>query len=136
MKSIEGGYSAAKGRRFAFTVVGAFAVLAVVAYLRNRSLTFEVLGALAIVLGLGGLVVPSRLQPVERVWMAFAHALSRVTTPIFMGIVYFVVLTPMAFLRRLAGGNPMVHKLEADSYWVTRPKADPEAARKRMERQF
>lgn len=136
MKSQQNGYSGAKGRRFAFTVAGAFAVLAVVAYLRNRSFAFDVLGTLAIVLSFAGLVVPSRLQAVERAWMAFAHALSRVTTPIFMGIVYFGVLTPIAFIRRLAGGNPMVHKLKADSYWVTRPKSDPEAARKRMERQF
>jgi hypothetical protein len=53
-----------------------------------------------------------------------------------MGIVYFVVLTPIAFLRRLAGGNPMTHEIADDGYWVTRVKPDPEASRKRMERQF
>jgi hypothetical protein len=129
-------YSAAKGRRFALTLAGAFAVLAIIGYLRHRRVTFEVLGALAVVMGLAGVVIPSKLEPVERGWMAFAHALSKVTTPIFMGIVYFVVLTPIAFLRRLAGGNPMTHEIADDGYWVTRVKPDPEASRKRMERQF
>lgn len=129
-------YTSAKGRRFALTLAGAFALLSMVAYLRHRTVTFDVLGTLAIVMAVAGLVVPSRLEPVERGWMALAHALSRVTTPIFMGIVYFVVLTPMALIRRLAGGNPMVHKIQTDSYWVARTKADPEAARRRMERQF
>jgi len=129
-------YSAAKGRRFALTLAAAFAVLATIAYLRHRPVTLEVLGILAVVMALAGIAIPSMLEPVERGWMALAHALSKVTTPIFMGIVYFVVLTPMAFIRRLAGGNPMTHKIAGDSYWVARAKPDPEASRKRMERQF
>jgi hypothetical protein len=99
-------------------------------------MTFDVLAVLAVMFALSGLVLPSKLEPVERGWMAIAHALSRVTTPIFMGIVYFVVLTPIAFVRRLAGGNPMVHGAESDSYWVSRARPDPETARRRMERQF
>jgi hypothetical protein len=39
--------------------------------------------------------------------MGFAQALSRVTTPIFMGIVYFLVITPIAAIRRAVGGNPL-----------------------------
>ena len=136
MKSPASSYTAANGRRFALTLAGAFAVLSVVAYLRHRGVTFDVLMTLAITMAAAGLVVPSRLEPVERGWMGLAHGLSRVTTPIFLGIVYFVVLTPIAIVRRLAGGNSMVHKIEADSYWVTRTKSDPEAARRRMERQF
>lgn len=129
-------YTASKGRRFAFTLAIAFAVLGLVAYLRHRSITFDVLAILAAIFAIAALVVPSRLEPVERGWMALAHALSKVTTPIFMGIVYFVVLTPIAFIRRLVGGNPVVHAAKADSYWVTRTMSDAATARKRMERQF
>lgn len=111
-------------------------MLALIAFLRHRRVTLEVLAALAMVMGFAALAIPSRLEPVERGWMALAHALSKVTTPIFMGIVYFVVLTPIAFIRRLAGGNPMAHKIVGDSYWVARTRSEPEAARKRMERQF
>lgn len=136
MKSTQTVYTSAKGRRFALTLAGAFAALATAAYLRHRAVTFGVLATLTAVLGFAALVIPSRLEPVEKGWMAFARALSRVTTPIFMGIVYFVVLTPMALLRRVGGGNPMVHKLDGGTYWVTRAKSDPEAARRRMERQF
>jgi hypothetical protein len=129
-------YSAAKGRLFALTLAGAFAVLGAIAYLRHRQATLEVLGSLAIIMAVAALIVPSKLEPVERAWMALAHALSRVTTPIFMAIVYFVVLTPIALIRRLGGGNPLVHKLNDDSYWVPRVKMDPDAMRRRMERQF
>lgn len=136
MKSTAAVYTSAKGRRFALTLAGAFAVLGIIAYLRHRAVTFDVLATLAAIFAVAGVAIPSRLEPVERGWMALAHAISKVTTPIFMGIVYFVVLTPIALIRRLAGGNPMTHKAESDSFWVSRTKTDPEAARKRMERQF
>ncbi|HUQ46689.1 MAG TPA: SxtJ family membrane protein [Gemmatimonadaceae bacterium] len=129
-------YTASKGRRFAITLAGAFAMLGLIAYLRHRSLTTNVLVTLAAAFAIAALLIPSKLEPVERGWMAMAHALSKVTTPIFMGIVYFVVLTPTALIRRMAGGNPMTHKAESDSFWIARPKTDPEAARRRMERQF
>lgn len=129
-------YTAATGRRFAFTLCGAFAVLGLIAFLRHREVTWNVMAILSVALGIAGLAVPARLQPVERAWMGLAHLLSKITTPIFMGIVYFLILTPFAFVRRLAGGNPMRHKLDGDSYWAKREPVLPEAARLRMERQF
>jgi hypothetical protein len=82
-------------------------------------------------LTLGGLVIPGSLGPVYRAWMGFAHALSRVTTPIFMGIVYFLVITPIAVIRRAVGGNPLRAHRGATG-WVNR-KDDP---RGDLSRQF
>ena len=66
------------------------------------------LGALGGALALAGLVVPRDLGPVERAWMGLAHPISKVTTPIFMGVMYFLVLTPIrgrcAGLRRQPAG--------------------------------
>jgi hypothetical protein len=38
-----------------------------------------------------------------------------------MGVVYFVVLTPIGIARRVFGGNPMKHPAVEDSYWRIRP---------------
>lgn len=129
-------YDSAKGRRFALTLAAAFALLAVISWWRGREWVPVVLGALAAVLGTAAIAAPSRLGPIERGWMAFAHTLSKVTTPILMGIVYFVVLAPIGFLRRAAGGNPLVHKPDDGSYWITRPSVAPTDRQRRMERQF
>ena len=111
--------TAAEGRRFGFTVGGAFLVFAGVAWWRGHPLTTTVLVSLGGGLALAGLVVPTLLGPVERAWMALAHAISKVTTPIVMGVMYLLVLTPVGLLRRLAG-NPMVHTPANDSYWKPR----------------
>lgn len=113
--------TAAQGRRFGLTVGGAFLVLAAVAYWRQRTTVAEVLGVLGGLLAVAGLAIPTQLGPVERAWMQLAHAISKVTTPIVMGLMYLVVLTPIGILRRLFGGNPMVHKQAQGSYWKSRP---------------
>lgn len=96
-----------EGRKFALTLAIAFGVLAGVSWWRTSPRATLVFGALAVALLLGGLLVPGKLGPVYRAWMGFAHALSKITTPIFMGIVYFLVITPIAAIRRTLGGNPL-----------------------------
>ena len=129
-------YSAARGRRFAVTLFIAFAVLALIAAWRGRETALVVFGSIAVVLAISGLAAPASLQPVERAWMSFAHALSRITTPIFMGIVYFVLLTPVGLIRRATGRNALVREAKDDSYWIRRQSSDREKVRRRMERQF
>lgn len=68
--------------------------------------------------------------------MAFARAISHVTTPLFMAIVYFVVITPTALVRRKLGKRTLGPPRSASTFWVERERRDPEAARRRMERQF
>jgi hypothetical protein len=129
-------YTATKGRKFGLTVGGAFAVIALVSLSRDHMVAPKILGAIASALIAGALIAPRSLQPVEKAWMRLAHAISRVTTPIFMAIVYFVVLTPFGILRRTFGRNPIEHKPVDGSYWIARHARDSEKERLSMERQF
>lgn len=111
----------AQGRRFGLTVGGAFLVFAAIAWWRGSPTATNVFGALGAVLSVAGLAVPTMLGPVERAWMKLAHLISKVTTPIVMGAMYLLVLTPVGLLRRTLGGNPMVHTPDGGSYWKSRP---------------
>ena len=111
----------AQGRRFGLTVGGAFLVFAAIAWWRGSPTATNVFGALGAVLSVSGLAVPTMLGPVERAWMKLAHLISKVTTPIVMGVMYLLVLTPVGLLRRTLGGNPMVHTPDGGSYWKSRP---------------
>ena len=113
----------AEGRKFGLTVGAAFGVLAAVSWWRGHQIPVYVFGGLAAALILGGLIVPGSMGPVNRAWMRFAEILSKVTTPIFMGIVFFLVITPVGLLMRLFGRNPMRHKAVDNSYWAPRSDA-------------
>jgi hypothetical protein len=112
--------TAAQGRKFGLTVGIAFLVLAAIARWRGHPLTFTVLASLGGLLAAGGLLVPSYMGPVERAWMGMAHAISKVTTPIVMGAVYFGVLTPVGLVMRLTGRNPLRHADAGDGFWKVR----------------
>jgi hypothetical protein len=111
--------TAPEGRKFAYTLAAAFGGLAALLWWRERRIVATALAGLAGALALAGLLLPGRLGPVYRGWMGFAHALAKVTTPIFMGVVYFFVITPVALARRALGGNPL-RAHHGSSGWVDR----------------
>ena len=110
-----------EGRKFGLTVGAAFLALGGLLAWRGRATGSAVCLALGGALGLAGLLLPARLGPVHRAWTALGQLLSKVTTPIFMGIVYFLVLTSTGWIMRLFGRNPVRRSPQAGSFWVKRP---------------
>lgn len=113
-------FTARDGRRFGVQVGIAFAVLGALLLWRDRTVLASIGGTLSALLVLGGLLVPARLGPVYRGWMAVALAISRVTTPIFMAIVYYLVLTPTGLVMRAVGRNPLRPSGDEETNWVWR----------------
>jgi hypothetical protein len=112
--------SRGEGRRFGLTLGAAFLALAGLAAWRGHSLEARAFVGLGGALAAAALLAPALLGPVRRFWMAFAAAISSVTTPAFMGLVYFAVLTPTGLVRRLAGHNRLARSRHAKSFWVAR----------------
>ena len=123
-----------EGRRFGFTLAGAFAMLAAAAWWRDHGTAASVLAGGAGALAVAGIAIPTYLGPFERAWMGVAHAISRITTPIVMATLYLGLLLPVGVIRRALGGNPLVHPERDGSFWRERPES---ARRTRsMRRQF
>lgn len=125
-------FSAREGRKFGFPVGAAFLLLTGVLTWRGHAVPAYVTAAAGAFLIAGALTVPSRLGPVYRAWMALALAISKVTTPVFMSLLYFVVLTPAGAIRRTFGSNPLKRPLTGTNYWVSRD----DARRGDLRRQF
>ena len=117
MNSSSTEFTASDGRKFAFPVGIAFLVLAGLLFWREKETLFRIAAGLGSLLLVAGVVLPGKLGPVYRAWMRMALAISKVTTPIFMGVVYFVVLTPTGLLMRLVGKKPIRHEPRNGSFW-------------------
>lgn len=115
--------SPAEGRKFGLTVGAAFGVLAALMWWRDHQTPLYVFGALCVGLLTAGLLVPGQLGPVYRAWMGLALLISKITTPVFMGIVFFVVIMPVGLLMRAFGRNPVRHQPVNGSYWAPRSDA-------------
>jgi uncharacterized membrane protein YedE/YeeE len=95
-------------RNFGFVTGGMFAILfgLLLPWLLDRPWPvwpWLVLGVLA---G-SGLILPEMLRPVYAVWMRFGLIASKVTTPIVLGIVFFLIISPMAVFRKWFGLDAM-----------------------------
>jgi hypothetical protein len=122
-----------QGRKFGLTVGIAFLVLAALLHFwRHRELAAAVAASLGTLLVLAALAIPTRLGPLERAWMGLARLISKVTTPVFMAIVFFVVVTPIGMAMRLMGRRALVHPERDGGFWA--PPAS--GGRSDIERQF
>ena len=124
----------AEGRRFGLTVGGAFLLVSAITWYRGHVTIAVALGCIGAALVLAGLLVPTRMRPVEQSWMRIADAISVVTVPVAMASIYFVVITPVGLLRKAIGGNPLHHVEQDGTFWKSRHTGAPSAAR--MQRQF
>lgn len=124
--------TAAEGRKFGLTVGAAFLAIGGILAWRGRGPASIITLSLGGLLVASSLLVPTRLGPVQRAWMGLAHAISRVTTPVFMSIVYYLVLMPTGLVRRAVAQNPLRRTQSETTYWIDH---DPSASGG-MERQF
>ena len=125
-----------EGRRFAFTLAVALLAVAGVAWLRSSPplpLLARALSGIAAGLLVAGIFIPGYLGPVQHAWMGLAHALSRVTMPILMAIVYFIVIAPIGLVRRAMGQDALKRTAAGNSFWVVRAGHEQRAD---IERQF
>jgi predicted membrane metal-binding protein len=83
------------------------------------------------VLGAWGLVAPMSLRPVYRLWIRFGLLMSRITTPLIMGLVFYLAVTPMALGLKILGKDPMRRRLDdSQTYRVPSEKAPPDSLKR------
>jgi hypothetical protein len=76
------------------------------------------------------------LGPLNRLWLKLGDLLGRITGSVLLGVVFYIMLTPIALLKRLSGNKSMDidFSLDKPSFWVTRK--NKEISGKDFERQF
>ena len=64
------------------------------------------------------------LTPLNKTWIKFGEILGSIIAPIVMGLVYFVILTPVSLIVRLFGKDLLGLRFlkEKNTYWVKRKK--------------
>lgn len=79
---------------------------------------------------------PALLAPLNRLWTRFGLLLHRVVNPLVMGVMFFLLITPMGLVLRLLGKDPMRLRRDpaAASYWIVREPPGP--APETMKQQF
>lgn len=70
-----------------------------------------------------GIINSKLLYPLNKAWVKFGEILGMIIAPIVMGLVYFIILTPISLLVRLFGKDLLkLKKNKSSTYWIKREK--------------
>ena len=110
-------------KSFGITFAVVFGLIAAWLYWRKHVPIYSVLAAVAAILFFAaGFLAPQTLRPINLIWLKFGLLLHKIVNPIIMGLLFFLVFTPMGFIMRRSGKDPLSLKRDgaAQSYWVPR----------------
>jgi len=63
------------------------------------------------------------LTPLNKIWLYFGIALGKLVSPIVMGFIFFLVVTPIGIIMRLLGKDILnLKKKSKGSYWINKVK--------------
>lgn len=75
---------------------------------------------IALGLALAGLLVKAVARGVDWLWQKLTGALGWVSSRLLLGVVFFLFLTPIAWLYRRFTGDPLKLRRQKDSYFFVR----------------
>jgi hypothetical protein len=108
-------------RNFGLLVGGVFAILGVLTLWRGKPI-YPWLLILGLVLMTLGAIASRTLKHIYLVWMGLALVLGFVVSHVILTVFFFLVITPIGLIARLAGKDFLRLKLDrqAKSYWIPR----------------
>ena len=105
-----------KIREFTYVVGGVLVALGLFAAYRGHVSTSGWMGGIGTALVVLGILSPMLLLPLYRLWMGLAIVLGVVVGNVLLTLFYFLMVTPIGFLRRLFRRAPVD---KGESYWIS-----------------
>jgi|TARA_B110000858_G_C17677949_1_gene415146 hypothetical protein len=80
-----------------------------------------------------GLINSNLLSPLNKIWFNFGKLLSKIITPLIMGVIFFLVVTPIGLIMRVLGKDILSLKYNENSksYWI-----EKDGIKSKMKNQF
>ncbi len=133
IKNIES--SRKKLREFGLLIGAVLIIIALFLFYSERA-SFIYFGAAGGLLILAGLLSPKVLLPFQKTWMILSVILGYFSTRLILGILFYIVITPMGIAAKLFGKDFLERKLDkkSKSYWHYNRKKEYD--KEETERQF
>jgi hypothetical protein len=122
----EEGVKISSDRSFGLVFAGLFALLGTSSVYHSGTRWYYWF-PLAALFGVLAYIAPGVLAPLNRLWAKFGHLLHMIISPVLLGILFYLCISPIGFLMRLVGKDPMRRKFEptTKSYWIARTPPGP-----------
>ena len=99
-----------------------FLIISLFPFLKNENIRIWSI-IIALFFLILGLMNSKILTPLNKIWFKFGILLGSFVSPIVMGIVFFVIVTPTSLIMRVLGKNLLnLKKGNKKTYWIERSK--------------
>ena len=122
-------------RKFGITLGIVFGLLGGLFLWREKPY-YPYLFALSLFFLFFGLLFPTLLKPIHKVWMGLALILGSIMTRVILSVLFYLVITPLGLISKLSGKDFLDLKFDksVSSYWISRKNITFEKAN--YEKQF
>ena len=117
--------SGSSNKSFGIVFFIVFLLIAIYPLINNGELRIWSL-VVAIIFFILGLINSKVLTPLNKLWFRFGLLLGKIVSPLIMGIIFFFVVTPTAFIMRIIGKDLLNLRFNnKKTYWIekTGPKS-------------
>ena len=113
MKSLDSNIPSNRQFGFFFSVI--FGIASLYFAIKATAIWSLVCGVLCLATFITTVVASNRLRPANLAWYKISILLSKVVNPVVLGIIFFVLITPVALIIRFAGRDELQLKLNRQS---------------------
>lgn len=114
-------------RTFGFVFTGIFLIVAgYFWYHDGKPVVIQIFLALAAAFLAFSIFLPIALRPLNKAWYYLGLLLGRVVSPIVLGVLFFILISPIAIVMRMAGRDALkLRKKDVQSHWIDRAPPGP-----------
>ena len=121
-------------RKFGFFFTAVFLGLSAYFYYEKSDAWLYASLVLTVVFLIVSVIKADVLHPLNRLWMRFGMILGIIISPIVLGVIFFGLFTPIAFLMRIFGRDELrLQVKKQSSHWIKR---ETEAQSESFKHQF
>ncbi len=118
-------------RSFGFVFFVVFLLISIYPFIKDGNIRLWSL-IISIIFLFLGFLNSNLLSPLNKLWFRFGLFLGKIISPIIMGIIFFLVVTPIAIIMRLFKKDILNLKFkENNTYWI-----DKTGPKSKMKNQF
>lgn len=121
-------------REFGIVMAVFFGILTVLLWWKRKN--FLPILSLSAFFTIFGFFIPMALKPLQKIWMGFAVIIGWFMTRLILGVLFFLVVTPLSLVSRLTGKKYLNLKFRTSepSYWI--PRSSETIPKERYEKQY
>ncbi len=108
-------------RKFGFLFSIIFLIISLILFFFNSLISSKTFLILGIIFAVISLIFPRALQPINYLWMLFGVLIGKIVSPIILGLIYFIMFTPISIITRLFGRDELnLRSKNSESSWKNR----------------